>query len=70
MSASRFYDGQQAATHSVRIFLFGRELRIVGEDDLTLAVWRASDMRSGAGNRSRWRGDADGTRPTRQPADR
>src|ERR1700716_3407030 len=46
MSASRFHDGQQAATHIVRIFLFGRELRIVGEDDVMLAVWRTNDTRA------------------------
>lgn len=44
MPASRFHDGQRGATHSVRVFPFGRELRIVGEDDVTLAVWNLAQV--------------------------
>jgi Zn-dependent protease with chaperone function len=38
--ASRFHDGQHSATHIVHAFVSGRELRIVGEGNVTLAAWR------------------------------
>ncbi len=44
MAASRFHDGQRGATHFVRPFVFGRELRIIGPDDATLAVWKLDQI--------------------------
>lgn len=36
---ARFHDGRTGTTHLVSPFVFGRELRIVGGHDTTLAVW-------------------------------
>jgi Zn-dependent protease with chaperone function len=44
--ASRFHDGQHGTTHIVRPFVFGRELRIVGDNDIVLAVWKLSDIQA------------------------
>src|SRR4051812_25776817 len=44
MAASRFHDGRRGATHIVRSFVFGRELRITGPDDTTLAVWKLDQI--------------------------
>ncbi len=41
---SRFHDGQHGATHIVQVVVFGRELRIVGADDVTLAVWKLAQI--------------------------
>jgi Zn-dependent protease with chaperone function len=43
---SRFYNGRQGATHIVQAFVFGRELRIVGADDVILAVWKLPEIQS------------------------
>jgi len=40
VSLSRFHDGRSGATHFVRVFSFGRELRIAGDDGATIAVWK------------------------------
>jgi beta-barrel assembly-enhancing protease len=45
---SRFHDGRHGTTHIVHAFVFGRDLRIVGPDDVTLAVWRLSDVTAAA----------------------
>jgi Zn-dependent protease with chaperone function len=44
MTVSRFHDGKHAITYRVRLFAFGRELRIVGEDDVALAVWKFNQI--------------------------
>lgn len=44
MPASRFHDGRHGATYSVRVFVFGRELRIAGADDGTLAAWKLEQI--------------------------
>ena len=46
MPASRFHDGHSGATHIVRVLVFGRELRIAGEDDATLAVWKLAQVKT------------------------
>ena len=46
MPPPRFHDGQHGATHDVRIFAYGRELRIVGENDATLAVWKLDQIQA------------------------
>ncbi len=46
MPASRFHDGQHGATYLVRALVFGRELRIVGEDDATIAVWKLAEIKA------------------------
>lgn len=44
MPASRFHDGQRGSTHSVHVFVVGRELRIVDQGDVTLAVWKLAEL--------------------------
>jgi Zn-dependent protease with chaperone function len=44
--ASRFNDGRRGVTHIVRLLIFGRELRIVGDGDVTLAVWKIADVQA------------------------
>lgn len=46
MPAARYHDGKTGATHAVRLLVSGRELRIVGDGDATLAVWRTACVRA------------------------
>jgi Zn-dependent protease with chaperone function len=43
---ARFYDGVRGATHIVRVFVFGRELRIAGAGDVILGVWKLGEIRA------------------------
>jgi beta-barrel assembly-enhancing protease len=43
---SRYHDGRHGVTHLVQAVVFGRELRIVGEDDVTLAVWKLAELKA------------------------
>jgi Zn-dependent protease with chaperone function len=46
MPAARFHDGRHGTTHIVHLLVFGRELRIIGQDDATLATWSLARMRA------------------------